>query len=542
MVENDGEKERLQNLVKSCLLEINKLKMDLAKLEKEKELLKKDDKVQKLEASIKEKENEIAFLKNDLIDLETSLNGKEDVIKKQELRIKDLSNLKESFDDIKIAILKDLNSFKIEEIKEHNEELKSSLSAVVEIDTEIKSLITEFKSYKEKIIDSKDNIPSENDISKLQREIDAKDNEITVLKAATVDENTLKSLKNEIENKENQIKEFEKIKESFDEIKTSYESSLDTKDKRIEELEEIQTSFDEVKTSYESRLDIKDKRIEELEEIQASFDEVKTSYEGRLVNKDKRIEDLEQIKSSFEDIKTSLRNDIKAYKSKDLEETNSKLQVALDKLVEKDNKIKSLVEELDDKNLEIKRLETNNIPKIDYDKLKEEMELKDIRIQKLEEIKGLFSDLDKSQSKKSKSSSLSKMSSIPDDVSKIISEPDNIKDIEKSNKIEVENLKKELKSCREANKDLEKIKDYYEKLTSSPKSDLTSFQSQIYNLIPDKPMTSQEIHGYVREIAFKEISYKNIDNIIRGLERRGYLKFEDSENSAEGNWVKTDKK
>lgn len=35
-------------------------------------------------------------------------------------------------------------------------------------------------------------------------------------------------------------------------------------------------------------------------------------------------------------------------------------------------------------------------------------------------------------------------------------------------------------------------------------------------------MTSQEIHGYIRKIAFKDISYNNINNIIRSLERKGY--------------------
>ncbi|WP_225370755.1 hypothetical protein, partial [Methanobrevibacter arboriphilus] len=41
MVEKDKEKIKLQNLVKSCLLEINELKIDLMNLENEKNLLKK---------------------------------------------------------------------------------------------------------------------------------------------------------------------------------------------------------------------------------------------------------------------------------------------------------------------------------------------------------------------------------------------------------------------------------------------------------------------------------------------------------------------
>ncbi|WP_225370757.1 hypothetical protein [Methanobrevibacter arboriphilus] len=73
------------------------------------------------------------------------------------------------------------------------------------------------------------------------------------------------------------------------------------------------------------------------------------SYEDKLFDKDKRIEELEKIQLSFDDIKASLEKDIEQYKNKELEEINSKLQSALDKIVEKDNKIKSLINEINDK-------------------------------------------------------------------------------------------------------------------------------------------------------------------------------------------------
>jgi hypothetical protein len=55
-------------------------------------------------------------------------------------------------------------------------------------------------------------------------------------------------------------------------------------------------------------------------------------------------------------------------------------------------------------------------------------------------------------------------------------------------------------------------------------------------------MNSQEIHSYIREIAFNDISYNNINNVIRGLERKGYLKPEDPTNTDSGNWIKTEKR
>lgn len=490
MVEGDEEKARLQNLVKSCLLEINELKMNVMDLEQEKNLLENEDKVEKLESLIKEKEVEIANLQVDLKNLETSLNDKENIIKNQEIKINELSNFKDSFDDIKIALEKDLNNFKTQELKEHNEKLKSSLATIAEKDKEIKSLMGKIESHKEKIIDLKKNIANKDNLLELQREIDSKDNEIKVLKAAAVDEEVLKSLKKEIEDKDN--------------------------------------------------------RIKELEEIQASFDEVKKSYENRLDGKDKRINELEQIQSSFEDIKTSLEKDIEKYRTKELEKINSKLQSALDQLVEKDNKIKSLITELDDKKLEIRKIKDDNISREEYNRLKDEIEIKNTKIQKLEELKGLFSDLNNEYSPKSKektdSTSKTSSSSISEAIVNIPLESDNIKNKEKSNKRKIQKIQNELKSCREANKELELIKANYKKLTSSPKKDLTSFQSQIYYLIPDKPMNSQEIHSYIRENAFKDLSYNNVNNIIRGLERKGYLKPEDPENSNGGNWIRTGKK
>ena len=329
----------------------------------------------------------------------------------------------------------------------------------------------------------------------MQREIDNKESEIKLLKAASVDQEVFKSIKKELE------------------------------DKKI--------------------------RIKELEDFQSSFEEIKLSYEDKLFDKDKRIEELEKIQLSFDDIKTSLEKDIEQYKNKELEEINSKLQSALDKIVEKDNKIKSLINQINDKKLEIKEIKDNNVSKLDYDRLKDEINIKDSKIQRLEEIKGLFSDLDKNYADKPQDS-LGK--SVGSDSEALISEKsfekvdelnniqneDNISKI-KETENEIKRLKNELNSCKQVNKELESIKDNYKKLTSSPKKDLTSFQSQIYYLIPDEPMDSQEIHNYIQKTSFKDISYNNITNIIWGLERKGYLKPENPEKPNETKWIKINK-
>lgn len=339
MIGNDEEKARLQNLIKSCLLEINELKMDLMNLEKEKNLLKNDDKVEKLENVIKKKEKEINELKFNLKNLEDFLENKDKVIESQKLKIDELDNFKNSFDDIKSALEEDLKNFKTQKLKEHNEKLKSALNSNVKKDEEIKSLVENIESYKEKINDLENNLTSKDTLLELQREIDTKENEIKTLKTSSVDEDVLKSLKKEIKSKE--------------------------------------------------------LRITELEGIQKSFEEVKLSYEDKLNDKDKRIGELEQIQSSFEDIRESLEKDIKRHRSKEIEEINARLQSTLDKIVEKDNKIKSLANELEENKSEITRIKDRNVSKTDYNRLKEEIKVKNMKIQRLEEIKGLFPDLDK---------------------------------------------------------------------------------------------------------------------------------------------------
>ncbi len=73
-------------------------------------------------------------------------------------------------------------------------------------------------------------------------------------------------------------------------------------------------------------------------------------------------------------------------------------------------------------------------------------------------------------------------------------------------------------------KDLEKIKTYFEALTAKPKSDLTSFQSQVYLLLPSEKSNTKTMHEFIKEVGFKELSFDNMLHILRNLERKGYFK------------------
>jgi hypothetical protein len=73
--------------------------------------------------------------------------------------------------------------------------------------------------------------------------------------------------------------------------------------------------------------------------------------------------------------------------------------------------------------------------------------------------------------------------------------------------------------------ELEKIKVYFEAIVSRPKKDLTSFQSQIYELLPYDEDTAENLYKKLKEIGFSELSNENFEHALRNLERKGYFTF-----------------
>lgn len=72
--------------------------------------------------------------------------------------------------------------------------------------------------------------------------------------------------------------------------------------------------------------------------------------------------------------------------------------------------------------------------------------------------------------------------------------------------------------------DLEKIKRHFDALTARPKKDLTSFQSQVYQLLNTDKCNTEELYAQIIDIGFKELSFDNFNSILRNLERKGYFK------------------
>ena len=72
--------------------------------------------------------------------------------------------------------------------------------------------------------------------------------------------------------------------------------------------------------------------------------------------------------------------------------------------------------------------------------------------------------------------------------------------------------------------DLKKIKERFKLLTQKPKKDLTTFQSNIYLLLPEKEGRLENLYDSIIDLGFKELTDQNFEHALRNLERKGYFK------------------
>lgn len=102
-----------------------------------------------------------------------------------------------------------------------------------------------------------------------------------------------------------------------------------------------------------------------------------------------------------------------------------------------------------------------------------------------------------------------------------------IEDLEKilnKKESEINMLKDVIKEKDAQLEEGKKIKFYFDALTARPKKDLTSFQSQIYQLLSRDKITVEDHYKQIIDIGFTELSLDNFNSILRNLERKGYFK------------------
>lgn len=256
------ENETLQNLIRDCLLELNRLKFDLTELEIAKARDTTPQKIQELENHILNKEKEVSLIKfkaeDEISLLKKQLEEKDALIKNQEDRIYELDYVNNSLDEIKEYFAEQLRDYKKKELAEVNERLNESFKSIAEKDAQINTLSRTIDDYKIQVIKLENNAEFKSRISNLERELEYKNNELSEKNnMITAKENEVSLLRESTIPKDNYInlqKELSFLRESTipKEDYISLQKELSSRDDKIKRLEEINNFFNELQEEQEA--------------------------------------------------------------------------------------------------------------------------------------------------------------------------------------------------------------------------------------------------------------------------------------------------
>ncbi|HJJ02471.1 MAG TPA: glycosyl transferase [Methanobrevibacter smithii] len=256
------ENETLQNLIRDCLLELNRLKFDLTELEMAKARDTTPQKIQELENHILNKEKEVSLIKfkaeDEISLLKKQLEEKDALIKNQEDRIYELDYVNNSLDEIKEYFAEQLRDYKKKELAEVNERLNESFKSIAEKDAQINTLSRTIDDYKIQVIKLENNAEFKSRISDLERELEYKNNELSEKNnMITAKENEVSLLRESTIPKDNYInlqKELSFLRESTipKEDYISLQKELSSRDDKIKRLEEINNFFNELQEEQEA--------------------------------------------------------------------------------------------------------------------------------------------------------------------------------------------------------------------------------------------------------------------------------------------------
>ena len=256
------ENETLQNLIRDCLLELNRLKFDLTELEIAKARDTTPQKIQELENHILNKEKEVSLIKfkaeDEISLLKKQLEEKDALIKNQEDRIYELDYVNNSLDEIKEYFAEQLRDYKKKELAEVNERLNESFKSIAEKDAQINTLSRTIDDYKIQVIKLENNAEFKSRISDLERELEYKNNELSEKNnMITAKENEVSLLIESTIPKDNYInlqKELSFLRESTipKEDYISLQKELSSRDDKIKRLEEINNFFNELQEEQEA--------------------------------------------------------------------------------------------------------------------------------------------------------------------------------------------------------------------------------------------------------------------------------------------------
>ena len=356
----DAEKDTLQSLVRSCLLELNTLKFELTQLEVERANDNAPQRIRELEQDIVEKEKEVSVIKFKAEDeinlLKKEIEEKDKLIKNQEDRIYELDYVNNSLDEIKEYFAEQLREYKKKELSEVNERLNESYKIIAEKEAQINTLSRTIDEYKIRIIKLENNVESQAQIMELEKEIEIKDNEIRIK------ESEISQRDSEL----NILKQQTIPKDEYISLQTQFES-------------EITAMNVEIATLKQESIPKK-----EYEDLQFKFD-------SEIKSLDKQITDLKLStvpKQDYISLQTRFDTEIDA--------RNSEIEYLKDRSVSKEEYValqSQLRGEINTRDNEIRYLRDNTVSREEYIRLQHELQRKEDKIKRLEEINDFFNDL-----------------------------------------------------------------------------------------------------------------------------------------------------
>lgn len=325
----DAEKDTLQSLIRSCLLELNKLKLDLTELEVERANDNTPQRIKELEKDIVDKEREVSVIKFKAEDeinlLKKQLDEKDSLIKNQEDRIYELDYVNNSLDEIKEYFAEQLREYKKKELADVNERLNESYKSVAEKDAQINALSRTIDDYKIQVIKLENNVESKTQIMELEKQLELKNNELVlkeneisqrdtqldVLKEQTIPKEDYDNLQNQFESKINEmnsqiinLKEQTIPKEDYNNLQSQFEAEMINLDNQINTLKQQSIPKDEyvsLQNRLESELASKNTQIEYLKQQTVPREEY-LNLQNELNRKNDKIKRLEEINSFFNEL------------------------------------------------------------------------------------------------------------------------------------------------------------------------------------------------------------------------------------------------
>jgi len=360
----DAEKDTLQSLIRSCLLELNSLKFELTELEVERENDNTPQRIKELEKDIVDKEKEVSVIKFKAEDeinlLKRQLEEKDILIKNQEDRIYELDYVNNSLDEIKEYFAEQLRDYKKKELSDVNERLNESYKSIAEKEAQINTLSRTIDEYKIKVLKLENDVESQAQILELEKQIELKNNEIRIKESETA----------QINNELDILKQQTIPKDEYISLQTQFES-------------EINAMNNEISTLRQDTIPKKD-----YEDLQLKFNsEIKTL--------DSQLVDLQQNSVPKDDY-VSLKNRF----DNELDARDSEIQYLKERTIPKEDYItlqNQLESELNARESELRYIKEQTVSREDYLRLQSELQRKEDKIKRLEEINNFFNDLQEEQ-------------------------------------------------------------------------------------------------------------------------------------------------